>query len=790
MSKQDKSRERKTIPTERIDLVNREASDDFEVSLESLKEFLGSEPTPSEIQLVRSVLLDDRIDYSKTFPGEDRTDQREAWETSRTIRAGCVEWLLSDKQIQGKMPRRGLRIWGAKIRGDLTLDHVCATFPIEFVACLLNGPINLAEARLKSLDLSGSQLCGLDASDAKFTSNVILSNGFKTDGMLSLMGAEIGGQLSCRDSRFLNPGGDAIMAEGIKVGGSVHLLDNVRTEGRVSLLWASIGGQLGFTGSEFVNPKGDALLCEGVTVAGSVFLNEGFKARGRVSLWGATIGGNLTCSGGSFFNKDGDALFAERANVTGNMFLDEKFEAVGRVSLIGAEIGSQLDCSGSAFRNPGGDALIAQSISVNGDVFLRNGFTSEGRVYVGGAEILGQLCCTNGKFRNASGDALTAQSTSIGGGVLFNGEFKAQGRVSLIGAKIGRQLICTHGKFLNPEGIALIAQSAHITGDAFLNNGFEAQGMVMLTGAIVDGNLICIKGEFSNPSDSALIAEGVEVKGGVYLGKGFRAAGCVSFKDAKIIGVFGWWDIKDPEHASLVLTGAHVGKLGDDLASWPEAGNLHLQGLRYDGIDDNAPLGSEDRIRWLRLQPEDRFHPQTYEQLAKVMQESGHDKAARDIRIAKNDDWQRRGDMPLLLRAPYLFFKFTTGYGYKPFKPVLLALVLIAIGWWLFNVGERENIILNTGRTLFVSSRRGCAVLAYPEFHPLLYSVDAFLPIIEFEHSQNWSPNERQSGDLVGRIRVSGLALRRYEWFLNMAGWVLTTLFITALTVSIRRRLS
>ncbi len=90
-----------------------------------------------------------------------------------------------------------------------------------------------------------------------------------------------------------------------------------------------------------------------------------------------------------------------------------------------------------------------------------------------------------------------------------------------------------------------------------------------------------------------------------------------------IKGVLVWMNLS-PEHADQVvldLRHATVGPFSDDRISWPQQGNLYLDGFVYSRIG-GGPNDARSRLSWLdRQRPNDNrwvdFTPQPYEQLAK-----------------------------------------------------------------------------------------------------------------------------------------------------------------------------
>ncbi len=187
--------------------------------------------------------------------------------------------------------------------------------------------------------------------------SVLLRDDFKAQGAVRLLGATIGGDLDCsrnpkkktKGGEFINPMGKAINADRLNVKGCVFLSKGFKAEGEVRLLGAEIGGNLECDNSEFINPKGKAFCADRLKVKGSVFLDRGFKAKGEVRLLGAEIDGIFNCAEGEFINpwrdelnadgeKWGAALNAEGLRVKRNVFLRDGFKAEGKVSLVGATI--------------------------------------------------------------------------------------------------------------------------------------------------------------------------------------------------------------------------------------------------------------------------------------------------------------------------------------------------------------------------------------------------------------------------------------------------------------------
>jgi hypothetical protein len=286
------------------------------------------------------------------------------WGPGREIRADLIRWLCKDRDAATAVDPTGIQVHAARITGGLHLSYVSVLFPLSLCRCRLTDNANLISADLPALDLAGSWARSVTADGAHVRGAVFLNNGFRAEGEVRLLGAQIGGDLDCRRGTFKNPGKGALSSHNAKVQGGIYLREGFSAEGAVGLLGAQIGGDLDCSGGTFKNPGGNALTADGANVKGSVVLREGFRAEGAVRLLGAQIGGDLACRGGIFRNPGKDALCADGANVKGEVFLSDRLSAEGEVRLLGAQIEGDLDCRGGRLSE-----VTAQNAAISGTLF-------------------------------------------------------------------------------------------------------------------------------------------------------------------------------------------------------------------------------------------------------------------------------------------------------------------------------------------------------------------------------------------------------------------------------------
>jgi len=359
---------------------------------------------------------------------------------------------------------------------------------------------------------------------------------------------------------------------------------------------------------------------------------------------------------------------------------------------------------------------------------------------------------------SASGP-IGADGLTVHGNLFLRDGFHAKGAVRLLGAKIGGNLDCSGGTFENAgkdekeKKFALSADGAEVRGAIFLREGFHAKGAVRLLGAKIGGVLDCSGGTFENEGKDALSADGAEVHGGLFLRQSFRAQGVVR------------------------LPMARAGVLIDDKESWPAQGCLDLEGFVYDNLI--GPDDARSRLEWIERQyPKDKkewkgkFRPQPYEQLAAVLRRMGHESDAKKVLIAKHRSSRKFGRLGRTMRLANWLFDWTMGYGYRLRRLLYATVFIVFLGYGLFWWGWQNDLMRQVKDTATCSDALcGC-------FNAGVYSLDAFLPIVNLHQEEYWLP---------AAIGGFGNFLCYYLWFHIMMGWVITTLLIAGLTGLARR---
>jgi len=281
---------------------------------------------------------------------------------------------------------------------------------------------------------------------------------------------------------------------------------------------------------------------------------------------------------------------------------------------------------------------------------------------------------------------------------------------------------------------------------------------------------------------AAKVATDVIVSDARFLGAPADAHGF--FGSGLTSGAFYWRNVLQ-NGATLDLSGAHVGSLLDEEKSWPEPGDLLIDGLIYDGFGPSSPTDVQTRMRWISLHPEapGEFKPQPYRQLAKVYRESGLENEAVQVLIAEEDArYARYGPIGRLWGA---FLKGTIGYGHRPLRAMFWSLAVVLLGTAVTSMAKSAAVMRRTypeNAPLATDDR-------YERLFPLLYSLDVFLPFVNLHQEHYWWPNSTAKGacTLLGyHLTLPGSLVLYYLWLQIIAGWVLSAIFIAGVTGLIR----
>jgi hypothetical protein len=483
------------------------------------------------------------------------------------------------------------------------------------------------------------------------------------------------------------------------------------------------------------------LVAHNLTTRGNLELDKGFASR-MVFLAGARIGGALLLSGADLNNPDDVALFADGLVVEqsmicrkgvksrGSIRISGGFKSRGGIRISGGDIGGNLELDGATLTNPNGQALVADGLQVRGSLFCRDKFRAEGEVRLSGAHIGGSLDLNGATLIGTKGRALTAGGLTVGQSMTCGKRFNAEGELFLVGVQVGGNLELSSAT-LRSSNDALIGDALNVGNSMFFTDEFSAQGKISLTSATIKNQLSFDTATFSFSNGPALQLQELQ-------------AGSLVLRN-----------VRQPA-GEIDLTHANVDTLADEPASWPR--HIQLRGFVYDSLFERSRVSVHQRLDLLNRDP-NGFAPQPYEQLASVYRRAGREQDARTVAIGKQR--ARRGNLSLPGRAWSQILGAVVGHGYRTWLAGVWLLGLIGIGAAVFASAHPNQMAL--------AKKAGDPV---PAFQAWIYSLDVLLPVVNLHQEEFWIPE--------------GVA-RWWAWFSILAGWLLTSLVLAALTGILKR---
>ncbi len=367
------------------------------------------------------------------------TDRATPCEGERLVRAGVLRHLL----VRQKWPvaAKGVELGWVLITGPVDLESAILRCPLVLDHCCLDADMCLDFARASRIRLTNCEMKRL--SGRKLSAQELDLSGSRLAGVLRLNAANLAGELCCSGAHLNGVDSDrnALVADGLRTGGSVQLNAGFTASGAVRLASAQIKGLFSCHDAELngKDHEGDALVADGLETSGSVFLDGTFTAAGAVRLPYAHIIGNLYCSGARLSGVDckGNALVADGLETSGNVFLDEEFTAAGAVRLPYAHITSLCCDNARLAGHDGGKALVADALETSGSVFLDEAFSSAGPISFTSAQVGGAMKLEPKELAGAGQIALNCARSRIKGSLRWAPCGQVLGEVNLQGADAG-----------------------------------------------------------------------------------------------------------------------------------------------------------------------------------------------------------------------------------------------------------------------------------------------------------------------------------------------------------------
>ncbi|MCB9958423.1 MAG: hypothetical protein H6843_07475 [Rhodospirillaceae bacterium] len=505
-----------------------------------------------------------------------------------------------------------------------------------------------------------------------------------------------------------------------------------------------------------------------------------------------------------------------------------------------------------------GEAVFAQDIEAN-DWFMREA-NIYGEFDMTSANIRGLIDFRDSKFYNRRGTAIGAAYVRIGESILLSGNnTKVVGQLDLANCKIGENLDLSFGTFIEADLPAIRLQDSTINGVASLLcatilGKLEAPrahflSLITFRGARTACTAIAQESalwgqrkltpalsENTSSRFYSIILSESRIGGRLVLSE-FRSLGIVdlSLVDCEILddSKSGWpaplrigcSDNKDRMHVPIdsELAGADYKDYIDAqhfiLSGFQCKSFAHPNGQRHtrhwktkyfrrkQKIRDAKSVEywvARRRIHWLTAQSANElkhhFNPQPWRMTSRVLRDMGYDDAANRVSIERRTRQRKADGTHWRVRLVETTLHLISKYGYDPYQAVVSAMIVIVFGafvFWVAEVNCRTNLCVGP---LLTPSNVGSigGIEEYPEFNPLLHSLDLFIPVLDFNTESMWSINpdscvipsrRNQHRDNIDQIQpiCIGWLVHLYGIFHRILGALIISMAIIGFTGLVKR---
>jgi uncharacterized protein YjbI with pentapeptide repeats len=408
-----------------------------------------------------------------------------------------------------------------------------------------------------------------------------------------------------------------------------------------------------------------------------------------------------------------------------------------------------------------------------------------GTLQTNGLDLDASLLMRDGEFAEVD-----LSSTRIGGQLALEGS-KITGKLNMNGLRVGRDLVMRN----KAEFVDIDLTGAHIGGTLSLNasrvagkldmNGMRVErslfmrgkaefAEVDLTGAYIGEQLSLIDSKVTGK----LNCDSVDVGETVFLCRGATFSDPINLMFAKIgqnlelaegnfgkqvdmtgARIVGELRLGSARHspavwqpdAALILRNVSIDTIQDLSDAWPA--RIELNGFNYQslgGLHATQKDSMLDRpIGWFKawLGKQERYAAQPYERLASCLRNNGKSEMATAIRFAGCE--RERKEASGWWRKIWLtVFKYSVGYGYRPWRALGWAVVFVLLGAAVLHIsgeGLRNNMP-----------------------YGLAYSFDMLLPLVKLRESH-------YKIDLLGWARY-------YFYAHKIMGYLLASFLIAGLS--------
>ncbi|TNC27480.1 oxidoreductase [Amycolatopsis alkalitolerans] len=589
------------------------------------------------------------------------------------------------------------------------------------------------------------------------------------DAAINLTDAVIEGSLVLTRTRIASAFGRAIQADRLQINGAL-LAYRLKADGQVRVPGMRTGGNVNFSGATLRNPGGFALDANGVQVGGSLLCEvdnfgagdqrQAFSARGILHLPSARVDGDIVFRGADLASPQRGAIaveawdssdpyvdpwpavVADRMRVEGNVELSDGLSAVGTLRMINVRIGGTLRLARARVKVTRGKiepfydrALHLDGSEIDGDLEATGLDVPSGQLRLADVRVGGNVLAAHAQLRHGGRDVLSARRLKVAGNLQLT-DATIEGTLRLQGTEVGGSVELYGTDVSAPNvreqtsysvDVRTVRAGRNVSLTTSGDRHFRATGGVNMDGARVARRVDLTGAELDSVPghDVALDASDLTADE-LLLNPGTIPRG------------------------RIVLRHAHCRTLDDNDEFWETTGGIELEDFQYDMLRRPIEMKNDRavnvRIRQLRAAMAG-YRPGPYDQLAAMLRASGNEEHADTVLFRKQ---QYRYEA---LAQGYRVFgpgvrlwswlqRWMVGYGYRPVRALGWLVGLLAAGslyFWLGNDSCVHDVREGVNQLLVLGPR--CAINSQDsgmQWNPVLYTLDLLVPIVDFGNKSRW----------------------------------------------------
>lgn len=720
-----------------------------------------------------------------------------------------------------------VRVEDRYLVGTLDLRALDFQYPLEFVRCRFENPPDVRQASLAGLDFTGCWLPGLHARNVISENDVTLADTTVHGAPVDLTDARVRGSVVLDRSRFSNPGGRAVHADRLEVGGAL-LATELEAVGEVRIAGARIGGNVNLSGAVIHNVAGCALDANGLHVGGNLICGRSrvpdgearagrlFRSTGWLLFTNAYVASDFSMRGAKVrpssapepepedpptvptpaqppappaaddpYHDSHATLVGDRIRVDGDLDLDEEFTSRGTVRIVNGHVGGSLrltraEVNVSAARAAGRDV---RAVHLDGTQILGNieaeGLRLTGQWHSLEIKVRGSVRLDWAVLDNADDDVWVARRCEIGGNLDCR-DSEVYGSVMLQGARVGANLDFRASRLGRP---------GRYTRDRNVKPCLDVRA------AQVGRDLICAEGRrpFRSTGDIRLsrvsVGRELNLRGAELGARPDPAVPEAERATVSVLNAFGAHTqelaltLAHPAWGRISLRQVRCASLNDNEALWRATGGVDVDDFRYESlhraIDLEDDAGVLRRLAWLRGAMGGSYVPSAYDQLAAMLRASGNEEHADTVLIAKQRDRYSALARGFRVLGPMVVFwswlqRWMVGYGYRPSRALGWLLLLLVAGTVWFSLYPGHCLLIRGDPPNF-PLYHFCPLTNQDDhlvWNPFLFTLDLLVPIVDFGNKNRWA--------------LTGVS----QWISTMliaSGWILATTVAAGLTRMLRR---